>query len=200
METSTIDSQIKKNGLISGLVLGAVLFVLGLFAYYIMISATSFWTVVLVPGLVAFIVPVVISIFMSLDMRKKIGGYWSLKQATTGIFIMFIMCFVVQTIARDAIFAKFIEPDMVTKTENAIIDATTSKMESSGVEQSKIDDQTAKMHKQFDDQKNVTIGKRIQGYGVSIVLLFVLALIFGAIFKKEPPLFDVIDPATDPTA
>jgi hypothetical protein len=41
MENPAIDSEIKKNGLISGLILGGALFVLSIFAFYFITSMTT---------------------------------------------------------------------------------------------------------------------------------------------------------------
>jgi len=197
MENSGLDKDIRKNALYSGLALGAVMFVLGLVAFYVIIATTSIWVMSLVPMLLSVIVPVLVAIVMSLDLRKKAGGYWSLKQATTGIFIMFIIAYAANTIARDMIFVKLVEPEMLQKTENAVINSTTAMMQKSGVEQTAIDSKTNDLRKRFEEQKNVSVGKTLMGIGTTIILIFVVALIFAAFLKKEPPLFDTVD--TDPT-
>lgn len=121
------------------------------------------------------------------------GGYWNFKQATTGIFIMFIVAYAFNTIARDLIFAKFIEPDMIKKTEAAVINSTQAMMEKSGIDQAKIDSKIAEAQKQFDEQQHLSIGKILSGIGTTIILIFVVALIFGAMLKKDPPLFAAAD-------
>lgn len=194
MENPAVEKLIKKNALNGGLLLGAVSCVLGIFSFYFMTSmTTSFWAMITVPMLFSMIVPLILAVFISLDMRKKIGGYWSFKQATTAIFIMFIVSYIVSGIIVNGLFVRVIEPNMIEKTKTAMVDATGAMMEKSGADQAKIDKQTAEVEKKFDEQKNTTIGKTIQSIAINIVLLFVLALIFGAIFKKDPPLFDVID-------
>lgn len=198
MENSGLDKDIKKNALYSGLALGIVMFVLGLVVFYIIVASTSIWVISLVPMLVSVVAPILIAIVMSLDLRKKAGGYWTLKQATTGIFIMFIMAYAVNTVARDVIFAKLVEPEMFQKTETAIVNATTGMMEKAGAEQTAIDAKVQSLHKSFDEQKNISVAKTIMGIGTTVILMFVLALIFAAFLKKEPPLFNAGD--TDPTA
>jgi hypothetical protein len=185
-----LDQKIRKQSFQYGLILGAILLVLGIFSFYFIIGMTSsFWLVIFGPFIFSIILPIIVVVFFCLDIRKKVGGYWSFKQATTGIFIMFFMAYVVQSIGRDVIFAKFIEPNMVQKTQEAVMNATTAMLEKTGADQAQIDDKKASIQKQFDQQTNVTVGKVIQGIAITIILIFVLALIFGAIVKKDPPLF-----------
>jgi hypothetical protein len=193
MENPAIDSEIKKNGLISGLILGGALFVLSIFAFYFITSmTTSMLMIILGPLIFSVVIPLVLAVFLSLDMRKKIGGYWVLKQATTGIFIMFMVSYLLSA-ALNWTYVKVIEPDMVGKMQTAMVNATASMLEKSGADQAKIDKQTADIEKKFEDQKNITIGKTLQSGLITTILLFVVSLVFGAIMKKEPPLFDVID-------
>jgi hypothetical protein len=186
----TLDQKIRKQSFQYGLILGAILLVLGIFSFYFIIGMTSsFWLVIFGPFIFSIILPIIVVVFFCLDIRKKVGGYWSFKQATTGIFIMFFMAYMVQFIGRDMIFAKLIEPNMVQKTQEAVMNATTAMLEKTGADQAQIDDKKASIQKQFDQQTNVTVGKVIQGIAITIILIFVLALIFGAIVKKDPPLF-----------
>lgn len=194
MESSLIEKDTRKSAIYSGLTLGLASFVLGVVVYYIIIASASMFVISAVPIFISVILPIIIASMLGLDLRKKAGGYWTLKQATTAMFIMFAVSYVVSTVARDAIFVKLIEPDMVQKTETAVINATTAMMEKSGTEQAVIDSRAEDMRKKFEEQKNVSIGKTIMGMGTSVILLFVVALIFGAFLKKEPPMFTTVDP------
>ena len=194
-----LDSSIKKNALNNGLLLGVISFILGLVSFYSLISVSSSWLVIMIPIFFSVIVPIALAVYFSFDLRKKVGGFWTFRQATTGLFIMFIVSFAIQTVATDLIFVKLIEPDMAKKTQDAVIRSTTSMLESAGTPQDQIDEKIEATEKQFESQKNPTIGKRIQGIAISIILAFVLALIFGAFFKRNPPLRydESVDP--DPT-
>ena len=107
----SLDKQIRKVGLNNGLILGIIVLILGIFAFYFMTQmTTSFWMVVLVgPVLFSLLIPILILIFYCIDFRKKIGGYWTFKQAFTGIFIMLLVAYVVTAIGRDLVFAKLVE-------------------------------------------------------------------------------------------
>jgi hypothetical protein len=199
-----LDSAIKKNALNNGLVLGVIMLILGIITFYVMISIESaLWLIIVVPIVFSVILPIAIAIYFTIDLRKKVGGFWDFKQATTGIFIMCLVSFAIQTVGRDVLFAKLIEPDMAKKTQDAVVRATTAMMEKSGADQEKIDKQIESTEKQFDSQVNPTPGKVIQGIGTSILFVFILALILAAFFKRKAPytIEDAIDPTiTDPTA
>ena len=157
METIVLETDSKKNALFSGIALGAVMFVLSVIVFYIIIASVSIWVISLVPLLLSVVVPILIAILMSIDLRKKVGGYWTLRQATTAIFIMFIIAYAVSTIARDVIFAKLVEPQMVQKTETAVTNATRGMMEKSGVDQDKIDSKIDDLQKRFNEQKRLSV-------------------------------------------
>jgi hypothetical protein len=193
-----LDQEIRKKSFASGLVLGVITLVLAILAFYFMTTmTTSFWMVVFSPVIFSILIPIGAVIFFCIDLRKKIGGYWVFKQATTGIFIMLLVSFVVTGIGRDLIFAKVVEPQMVQKMEDAMVNATTSFMEKSNVDQATIDEKVESVKAQFESQKSPTIGKTIQGYVITLIFLFVLALIFGAIFKRTSlkPVGEHVDPA-----
>ncbi len=195
-----LDSSIKKNGFSNGLLLGVALFIVNVIAFYIFISSTAPMTIILVPLFFTILIPLGISIFLTLDLRKKIGGFWTFRQATTGIFVMFFMAFVVQYVTRDLIFAKVIEPEMTTKMQTAVVNLTTAMMEKTGVDQTKIDAKIDEIQHQFETQQQVGLVKTLQGFVTAIIFTFVLALIFGVIFKRERPLspYDIAAQAEDP--
>jgi len=186
------DAQIKKVAFLKGLILGGVLLVLNIFSFYFITTmTTSLYLIIGAPFLFAVVLPLVVSISLILELRKSIGGYWVFKQAVTGVFIMFFSAYIIQIIGRDLLFAKVIEPHMVEKTGEAIINATTQMLEKVSTNQAQIDEKIADMQKQFKEQSNQSVVTFFEGIGVTIILLFVLTLIFGAIFKKDPPLLAI---------
>ena len=192
-----LDQQIKKNAFNSGIILGTVTLVLGIFTFYLITSTSNIWMVFAAPIVLSILIPITIAVFFCIGLRRKIGGFWTFKQAVTGIFIMFFAAYVIQAIGSDLLFAKFVEPQMVEKVDNAVLTATKTMMEKANTPQETIDTKVEEMQKQFDDQKNVTVGKTIQGIVISIIFRFVFALIFAAIFKKEPlkTAAEYVDPA-----
>ncbi|WP_428329556.1 DUF4199 domain-containing protein [Mucilaginibacter sp.] len=186
----TLDQKIRKNGIIGGLLLGAGLLTLSIFSFYLITSITESVTVFIIsPTLFSFILPIIMVVVFCYVSRKKIGGYWSFRQATTGIFIMFIIAYVFQVIGRDLIFAKLIEPKMVEKTEAAFIRESDIMKTTPGANKKQIDDNINGIKQNLAQQKNITVGQVISGTGINIVLIFVVALIFGTLFKKDPPVY-----------
>ena len=186
----TIDKRIRIISIKNGLILGAVLTTLEILSFYFItqgpISPVLF---ILVPMLFSIIIPIATVTLICFNVRKKIGGYWSLRQATTGIFIMFIIAYAIRTAGRDFIFAKIIEPNMVQKTEVSFLKANAYIKKQAGASVQQLLASEVEIKKEFEDQKNVPIGNTVQGIFISIILVFVLALIFGALFKREPPVY-----------
>jgi len=194
------DNDIRKKGALTGIPLGLILMVLNIFSFYFITTiATSFWMISFGPIIFSVLVPLVIAGIFCSDLRKKLGGYWTFKQATTAIFMMMFVSYAITYLGANILFGKIIEPHMVEKTQTAVIGATTQMMEKQGVDQAKIDDQTEKMQKQFEMQTDASPVKVLTGIAVSLIFIFVLALIFAAIFKKDPPLFDTAALEHDPT-
>jgi len=98
---------------------------------------------------------------------------------------MFLISYVILYIGRDMVFAKFIEPNMVKKTELVMLDVKARSLAMQGRTQSQINAQVDDMRKGFDSQGNPGIGTIIQGFIINIIFLFVIALVFGSIFKKD---------------
>ncbi len=188
MEIKFSDTDLKKDAFKNGVGFGLITLVLGLISAYILVQATSMWTIFLVPVVMNIIAPIVIAVFFSLDLRKKVGGYWDFRKATSGIFIMFMSAYIISS-SLNLAFVKLVDPDMPEKIQTSITDATVKMMENQGVEQSKIDEVIKAKDDDFAQKKNGSIMQNLQGYLIGVIFVFVFALIFGAIFKKEPPLF-----------
>ena len=181
-----IDRKIKKQGLIKGLFLGGILSVLSvLFFYFMILIAKSAVTITIGSVLFTYILPIGISILFCNALRRKIGGFWSLRQATTGIFIMFFASYLIVYTVKDQVFAKIIEPDMAHKTETAMLNAL-NKLKAGNPESKKeADAKIAEMQKAFEGEKSITIGQQIQALAITIIFLFVLSIVFAAFFKNE---------------
>ncbi|RZK09591.1 MAG: DUF4199 domain-containing protein, partial [Flavobacterium sp.] len=121
------EQEIKQAALPKGLILGGVSLLLTVFSFYFTTAITTTDVmVVLSPLIFLIIVPIIITVFFILKIRKKIGGYWTFRQATSGVFIIFLLSYVINTIGSGVIFEKLIEPDMAQKTKNVMVPAFTS--------------------------------------------------------------------------
>ncbi|RYY33129.1 MAG: DUF4199 domain-containing protein [Sphingobacteriaceae bacterium] len=198
MATLVEDSTVRKAAVAPGLILGVVSSFLGIFSFYFTTTMTaSMWLIIFSPLIFSLIIPIVVAIFLIKDLRKKIGGFWSFKQATSGSFVVFLVSFAISFIVVNLLFAKVIEPDMIAKSRDATVNSVTAMMEQANAPQESIDKSIADIDKKFDEQKEVTIVSSLKSIGIAIIVLFIISLIFGAIFKKEPPKYivDDVEPA-----
>ncbi|XHR97583.1 DUF4199 domain-containing protein [Mucilaginibacter sp. UC70_90] len=183
------DKKIKKQGLIKGVFLGLVISAISIIYFYFMISLAKSAVVITFGSIVfSYLLPLSAAALFSLSLRTKIGGLWTMRQAGTGIFIMFFISYLMVFVIKDQLFAKVIEPNMVQKTEAAMVNALNKlKEETTKPEEKKeADAKIVEMKKAFNAEGTVTIGQQIQSLGISIIFLFVLSIIFAAFFKREP--------------
>lgn len=183
-----LNKQLRINAVIKGLVLGVILLAASIFSYYFITTLTkTMWLIVAGPYFFAIIIPLAVTIVFCRDMRKKLGGYWDFRQSITAVFIMFLTCYVLLTIGRDLVFAKLVEPDMAQKTAAVMLNVKTEALKMQHASQKEIDSQITELRKEFDMQKTMGAADFIQTFIINILMLFMLSIIFGAIFKKQPP-------------
>lgn len=187
-EVSLDQRELKKGGAINGLIFGIIVFLAGIVSVYMLTNTASFALVVATPLVVSLVVPLAAAVFLSLNLRKRIGGYWTLRQATTGIFIMFIVAYAFSTVGNFA-FYTLSDPGIKARTKENLVKVTTSFLERQGANQDEIDASVDKVNAGFEEGAALSTGQMIQGYLQAIIIIFVAALIFAAIFKKEPPAF-----------
>ncbi|MDF2432795.1 MAG: hypothetical protein JWP44_2426 [Mucilaginibacter sp.] len=182
-----LEKRIKINGVINGLLLGVILTALSIFSYYFITAITSS-PVLFVAGPIMFsvFIPIFAVVLFCFNARKKIGGYWTFRQATTGIFIMFLTAYLVQFAGKNLIFDKVIEPNNVQMTQNAAINAKVAILKERKTDPRVIERNIIELKKDFNQQKNLTVGNTIQGMVFSILFVFLFALIFASLFKREP--------------
>ncbi|KQN35966.1 hypothetical protein ASE92_07440 [Pedobacter sp. Leaf41] len=172
----------------SGLILGLAMFVLGIALLFLMQTANSFWTMVIIYPLVFLVVgPIVLSVFVLKNLRKNIGGYWTFKQALKSIFIVFLVGWLA-SFSLNLLYTKVIDPSATEKMQEHIKDTTLIFMKNQGTEQEKLDEEGKKMDEQFAKQNELTPQSVFKNITIAISIIFVFALIFAAIFKREKPL------------
>jgi hypothetical protein len=195
-----INSQLKKYSLRNGLLLGLVLLAFNIISFYLITTIIkSPIGVIGVPYLFSIILPIPFAIIACLNLRIMIKWSWNFRIATAGIFIMFVAAFLVISIGRDIVFARLIEPQMNTKVENVILAATPVALKKSGATPQQIVAKQKEIKEQFAAQDKVTIGQKIESQVISLIFIFIMALIFGSLFKKPAPGYEVLDdndPAT----
>lgn len=186
MSIQTLEN-LKPEAAKNGIGLGLIVLVLGVISAYLLVGTSSLMAVFIIPIGVGLIIPIIIAVFFCLDLRKKIGGHWNLRQATSGIFIMFLITYFLSNVGN-VIFTKLVEPDMTERIQAAVVNATSSMMEKQGVDEETRDKKITEMNADFERKSKGTVMQTIQGHVIGIIIVFVFALVFGVIFKKEPPL------------
>lgn len=193
-----INKPLRINAIKKGVILGLILLGLNIFSFYFITGMTKAAALIVAgPFLFTILIPLAATIFLILDMRKKVGGYWSFRQATTGVFIMFMVSYILLSVGRDLVFAKFIERNMVQKTEAVMLEVKASSMKLAGARPADINKDSADLKKEFDSAKTPSLSETVQAYIVNTLFLFVMAIIFAAIFKKEGAFEPVVFENTD---
>jgi len=186
-DTKTLEN-LKPEAVKNGIGLGLIALVLGILSAYLLVGAKSMMAIFLIPIGVGLIIPLIVAVLFCLDLRKKIGGFWNLRQATSGIFIMFLVTYAISNVGN-VVFNKFIEKDMTERIQNTVVEATSSLMKNQGVDEEQVDKKVAEMNADFERKNQGTIMQTIQGHVIGVIIVFVIALLFGAVLKKELPLY-----------
>jgi hypothetical protein len=185
----TLEQRIRVLFFKYGLILGVIYLGLVIFSFYF-ITVIAKSPVLFVAGPIFFrlFIPIFLTVFFCFNGRKKIGGYWTFRQATTGIFVMLLTTFLLQFVGKNIVFDNYVEPNNVEKTQVAAINAKESFMKQRGSGQAAIDSSTAELKKEFAQQKNaMTFGSIVTELIVTIIFVFVFAMIFGSLFKNAEP-------------
>lgn len=182
MEISTETPNLRKAAVVNGLIWAFIDVVLFLIIYYVKpeLMGSFAW------GGLRFVIGLGLAIYFSLDLRKKAGGYWSFKEALSYIFTMFIVSALVVYFFT-IIFGKYIEPQYVATMKEITTTNTAQMLEKLGMSQEEIDKALAQANVKMEEQFNPGIKNVLFSVGIMVLMYFIGALIFAAIFKKERP-------------
>jgi len=184
-----LNRQIRIKGAIYGAVLGVVILTLHLISYYLMVKVnTPAWVTAFSPLLFTNLLPIVAAVLLCLHLRKKIGGYWHLRQASSGIFVMFLTSYLIFFFGF-LLFSKVIEPGTDLNLENKIESVKAEIRKEQGISRQHINEETQGLRKDFNERQKSGIWGFVQSFGIVVVLLFLASLIFGALFKNDPPVY-----------
>ena len=176
--------QLNKLSLNNGIIIGIIGIAIQLITYYAfpsLLGATWF-------GIAIWVVLLAVYIIFTLDIRKKIGGFWAFKDALRGIFIMSLVANVFAGIFN-FIFYKFIEPGAYDKVVGFVTEGLTATYEKMNMTQDQIDKIMEKVTEGLKSQYQPTILDFFKNLVIIVLVGFVMSLIFAAIFKKNPPMF-----------
>ncbi len=180
--------NLNKTAINNGFVIAAVGIAIQLLLYYAAPNLLGSF----VTGIVIWIILLVLYIIFTLDIRKKIGGFWSFKDALKGIFLMSLIANVSSSIFN-FLFYKFVEPGAYDKVSGIITESTTSTLEKMGMSQDQIDKGIEGALKSLKAQYQPSLLDFLKNIAIAILIGFVMSLIFAAIFKKNPPMFVPVD-------
>lgn len=184
-----LNRQIRIKGAIYGAVLGVVILTLHLISYCLMVKVnTPAWVTAFSPLLFTNLLPIVAAVLLCLHLRKKIGGYWHLRQAASGIFVMFLTSYLIFFFGF-LLFSKVIEPGTDLNLENKIESVKAEIRKEQGISRQHINEETQGLRKDFNERQKSGIWGFVQSFGIVVVLLFLASLIFGALFKNDPPVY-----------
>lgn len=147
-------------------------------------------------GFITIAIGIGLAVYFTIDFRKKIGGYWSFREALGNIFLMFFVQVVIYTVFTTA-FAKWIEPDYANMMREVTLNATTQMAEAFSSDQEVIDKMIEEAEKSIEKQVNPGFMDFVQGLAIAAIFYFIGALIFAAIFKRERPVFAPQDDEDD---
>lgn len=179
--------NLNKAASTNGVIIGILSSVIGVVTYYMfpsMLGSMSY-------GIGILIVSLLIYIFFTIDLRKKIGGYWNFREALKGIFLMAFVAGILYSVVN-YVFYKFVEPDAFEKISGYVESGMSQTFENMGMEQDKIDEAVSKQVEGLKGQYDPTPMQFLKNMGIAVLVQFVMSLIFAAIFKKEPPVFAAV--------
>lgn len=183
-----MDRDLNKLALANGITIAIITIAIQLVTYYAapqLLGATWY-------GIVITIISIAVYVFFSLDLRKKVGGFWSFKEALSGIFIMSLIANLASSVFN-FVFYRFIEPGAYDKVKGFVADGMTATFEKMGMSGDALDEAIENAEKSLKAQYMPSIGDFFKNLAIAIIVGFVLSLIFAAILKKEEPMFAQVD-------
>jgi len=170
----------------NGLLIAAVTVVLNVVLYIMdpTMQFTSWWI-----GILVFILVIVLLVVLGIDIRKKIGGYWSFPDAFKSEVIMGAIIAVIGVTYNFIIF-KFVNPELPVKANNAMLESLTAQLSKSNMSEDKIDEYTKTFKNgEFIGKLQPTLSNELKSIVFALILYIVIALIIGACIKKKAPLY-----------
>jgi hypothetical protein len=185
------NKEINKLSVKNGLLIGGIYVVLSAIFHIIdpLMAFTNIWVQFL-----TFVIIIAIVVILAVDVRKKVGGFWNFGQAYRGLIIgtLFITLF---SIGYGFVLFKFIDPSLPGKVKDVTVEKLQERLTKAGMDQDKIDKVSEPLtNGDFEARLQPTFKNELTNFGVGLLIYAIIDLIIAASIKKEPPLFDVIDP------
>lgn len=143
-------------------------------------------------GILSFAISIGLAIYFIKDIRAKIGGYWSFRTALKYIFLLFFVQMAL-TMVFSIVFGKWIEPSYTEVRLEEARNQAVERAEQMTSDQDKVDEMIA----QSEKWSKMLIDPDLKSFtvllAISAIFYFIGALIFAAIFKRNPPIFAPIE-------
>ncbi|MBL4577370.1 MAG: DUF4199 domain-containing protein [Flavobacteriales bacterium] len=175
------DKQFNDFVLQSGLVLGLVYGITTFITYFMGVSVMVSWWV----GLFFIGLAIGAPIYYGVKWRQFKEGYLEFKPAFMVIFLISALGGLISTIFNFALYT-IIDPDLPEVLFNEALESTVSLLERMGTPEADIDETIEKMQ---SEQREYGVIAALEGYGYSLLLGAFIALVGGAIIRKNPPVF-----------
>jgi len=185
METQISKNQVNQLSATNGLLAGAIVLVLYIVFYIInpLLQYTNTGVSLLVP-----VITIALLVVLGLDIRKKIGGFWSYGEALISLIIISFAIVAIVTLYNFVIF-KFVNPELPAKISAAVSESMSEKLTNAGLDQSKIDEFTKTFENgEFEAKLKPTLLNELIAFGGSLFFYVIVALIVAATIKKKAPL------------
>jgi len=180
-----LNAAVRKQGALRGLLFGGIMLLIDVLKlYYLAYAAKSPMVTFILLYPVYYILLFALSLLFISNLRNKIGRYWSLKQAITGIFIMLIVSSLIWNNGV-TLFSGKINPTIAEKAHIGLVEMRREAMQSQNQPAAKIDKEIMDMNKNFAGSSDITIGSFIQSLGISVILVFAVAALLGILFRRE---------------
>ncbi|MVN89890.1 DUF4199 family protein [Mucilaginibacter aquatilis] len=182
-----LNAAVRKQGALRGLLFGSIMLIIDVLKlFYLAYVAKSPLVTFILLYPVYYLVLFGLALLFINNLRSKIGNYWSLKQAITGIFVMLIVSSLIWNNGV-TLYSGKINPVVAQKAHAGLVDMRRGAMQSQKQPADKIEKEIADMNKNFVATSNFTIGSFFQSLTISIILVFAVAAVLGILFKREQP-------------
>lgn len=187
MKDTSVNVDLKRKAIIYGVVLGIISFILGVASLAITKTGTSLYTTMFMAFAVNFGLYLAFACYFVLQLRKAIGGYWDFRTALRHIFVTLAVSAILGTVGTLAFNALF--PTIQEESIRNMMNMSIEVMESAGLPDAQIDATIQQFEEELATVGSLSVGQTIKGLAISLIMYFVLALVFAAIFKREKPVF-----------
>ena len=160
-----------------GLLIGIASVLLSTISYMFIMPA-SYVGFLVTTGIIT-LASIVMYWYTGVRQRKAMGGYITLKEAFTAIFITILISTIITT-AWGVVYAKVIDPHLTEK----IKESTLAMMESMKAPQARLDQTADDIDKQIGDSTRPAM--LLYSYAKSLIIMSIFGFICAAIVRRAP--------------